>query len=279
MLQVTTTAEIPPIQEIRMTQVLRNKNLATRFQILVEIAANQPGIQQKDIAQRIGVTSQAVSDYIAKLENDGWITSEGRGRYRITKEGVNWMLKSLRELQNYSISAERVLTNITTWAAIAAMDLKKSETVSLVMQNGLLYASNHPGNGASGITADKAKEGEDIGIMDIEGIVSMDIGQITVLEVPTIQNGGSGNVDLKKLKKGLVKDGLVGAIGIESIVSLRRIGIEPNYVYGIAQAAIEATRSGLQFCIVCTGSELLGLLQKLNEGNVKYTRIDIRNKR
>jgi putative transcriptional regulator len=85
-----------------MTQVLRNKNLATRFQILVEIAANQPSIQQKDIARKIGVTSQAVSDYISKLEKDGWITSDGRSRYRITKEGVNWMLKSLRELQQES---------------------------------------------------------------------------------------------------------------------------------------------------------------------------------
>jgi putative transcriptional regulator len=261
-----------------MTQVLRNKNLATRFQILVEIAANQPGIQQKDIAHKIGVTSQAVSDYINKLVKDGWITSEGRGRYRITKEGVNWMLKSLRELQQYSISAERILTNITIWAAIAAVDLKKSETVSLMMQNGLLYASNHRRNGASGITAEKAKAGEDIGIMDIEGIVPLEAGQVTVLEVPTIQNGGSKKVDLKKLKKGILKGGLVGAIGIESIVALRRIGIEPNYIYGVAQAGIEATRSGLPFFIVCTGSELLGLLQKLNEGNVKYTRIDVRIK-
>ncbi len=55
-----------------MAQVLRNKNLATRFQIMVEIAGNQPYIQQKDIARRIGLTSQAVSDYISELEKDGW---------------------------------------------------------------------------------------------------------------------------------------------------------------------------------------------------------------
>ena len=113
-----------------MAQVLHNKNLATRFQIMVEIAANQPNIQQKDIATKIGVTSQAVSDYISKLEKDGWITSEGRSRYHITKEGINWMLKSLRQLQQYSNSAERVLTNITTWAAIAAVDLDKNQTVA-----------------------------------------------------------------------------------------------------------------------------------------------------
>ena len=261
-----------------MTQVLHNKNLATRFQILVEIAANQPNIQQKDIAQKIGVTSQAVSDYISKLVEDGSITSEGRSRYRITKEGVNWILKSLRELQQYSFAAERVLTTITTWAAIAEVDLKKSQTVSLVMKNGLLYASDRHNDGATGITSDKAKAGEDVGIMDIEGIVPLDVGQITVMEVPTIQNGGSKKVNLKKLKKGAVKGSLTGAIGIEAIVALRRIGIEPDYRYGVAQAAIEAARSGFPFVIVCTGSEAPALLQRLNTESIKYVIINARKK-
>jgi putative transcriptional regulator len=266
------------MQEVRMTQVLRNKNLATKFQILVEIAANQPNIQQKDIAQKIGVTSQAVSDYISKLEKDDWITSDGRSRYRITKEGVNWMLKSLRELQQYSASTERVLTNITTWASIAAVDLKKGEKVSLVMKNGLLYASNYLGKGASGITSSGAKQGKDIGITDIEGIVALEIGQVTVLEVPDIQSGGSKNVNPKKLEKGLVEANLIGAIGIESIVALRQIGIEPDYLFGVPQAAIEAARSGLPFVIVCSSSESPALLQRLNEENLKYTLIDTRNK-
>ena len=262
-----------------MTQVLRNKNVATKFQILVEIAANQPNIQQKDIARKIGVTAQAVSDYISKLGKDGWLISDGRSRYRITKEGVNWMLKSLRELQQYSTSAERVLTNITTWAAIAAVDLKKGQPVNLVMKNGLLYACHHLRDGASGITSDKAKAGEDIGITDIEGILALNIGKITVLEVPPIQDGGSKYIDPKKLKKGLMGANLIGAIGIEAIVSLRQIGMEPKYLYGVTQAAIEAARSGLAFVIVCTVTESPSLLQKLNEENIKYTLIDTRNKR
>ena len=262
-----------------MAQVLHNKNLATRFQIMVEIAANQPNIQQKDIAIKIGVTSQAVSDYMNKLEKDGWITSEGRSRYHITKEGINWMLKSLRQLQQYSNSAERVLTNITTWAAVAAVDLDKNQTVSLEMRDGLLYALLHSENGATGITAEKAKEGEDIGIMDIQGIVKLDIGQVTMWEIPTIQNGGSRKVDVTKLKKGLEKGELTGAIGVEAIVTLRRMGLEPDYLYGVPQAAIEAAKSGLSFFIVCTGSEAPGVVQKLITENIKYTRIDARKKR
>jgi len=50
------------------------------------------------------------------------------------------------------------------------------------MKNGLLYASDHHDDGSTGITSDKAKAGEDVGIMDIEGIVPLDLGQITVME-------------------------------------------------------------------------------------------------
>jgi putative transcriptional regulator len=42
-----------------MVEILQNKNSATRFQILVEIAASGPNIQQKDIATKLGVTPQA----------------------------------------------------------------------------------------------------------------------------------------------------------------------------------------------------------------------------
>jgi putative transcriptional regulator len=81
------------------------------------------------------------------------------------------------------------------------------------------------------------------------------------------------------MKKGLAKGKLIGALGIESIVALRQIGIEPNYLYGVPQAAIEASRSGLPFVIVCASSESPVLLQRLNEENLKYTLIDTRNRR
>jgi putative transcriptional regulator len=82
-----------------------------------------------------------------------------------------------------------------------------------------------------------------------------------------------------KLKKGLEKGKLTGAMGVEAVVTLRRIGIEPDYLYGVPQAAIDAARSGLSFDIVCTGSEALAVVQKLITENIKYTRIDTRKKR
>jgi putative transcriptional regulator len=261
-----------------MPQVLRNKNMATRFQILVEIAANQPYVQQKDIARRIGVTSQAVSEYISKLEKDGWISSDGRSRYRITKEGVNWVLKSLRELQQYSNTAERALTNINTWAAIAEKDMKQGEIVGLVMKDGLLFATAYSEKGARGITTSAACKGEDVGVTGIEDIVTLEVGQITILEVPDIQNGGTKSLDLNKLRRQLIRAKLVGAIGVEAIVSLQRVNRKTDYLYGVTQAAVEAARSGLSFTIVCASSESPLLQQKLADENISYRLMDIRKR-
>lgn len=258
-------------------QVLRNKNLATRFQILVEIAANQPFVQQKDIAHRIGVTSQAVSDYIARMEADGWIASDGRSRHRVTKEGVNWLLKALRELQAYSSAVERTLVNVTTWAAIAGEDLKQGQTVNLVMKRGLLYATAGGVKGAHGTATSDAREGEDVGVSDIEGIVPLRPGSVTVLEVPDIQNGGSARTDVTKMRRALAGADKVGAVGTEAVVALRRLQREPDYLYGVIQAAVEAARSGLEFAIVCTGSGSPALLQKLAEEGVSYRLIDARH--
>ncbi|MDP2920698.1 MAG: winged helix-turn-helix transcriptional regulator [Dehalococcoidia bacterium] len=262
-----------------MVQLLRNKNLATKFQILVEIAANQPFIQQKDIARRIGVTSQAVSEYISKLETDGWITSDGRSRYSVTKEGVNWVLKALREVQQYSITAERALTGITTWAAIASDSIKKGQTVNLVMRDGLLHATGFSGKGARGTATCDAREGEDIGVTDIEDIVSLVPGQVTILNIPDVQDGGSRTVDTDKVQGWLRKNGPVGAIGIEAIVTLRKTGREPDYLYGVATAAVEAARSGLQFTVVCTGSESPRLQQHLAGENISYKVIDVKSRK
>ena len=123
-----------------MIEVLQDKSLATKFQIIVEIAAGQPSIQQKEIASRLNVSRQAISQYIEKLMEEGLVTSDGRSRYSLTKEAVNWILKTLRELESYSAFVKKTVTNITICAAVAESDLKKGQIVALEMENGILVA-------------------------------------------------------------------------------------------------------------------------------------------
>lgn len=259
-----------------MTEILRNKNLATRFQILIEVASGGPNIQQRDIAGKLDVTPQAVSDYIRQLVEEGLIASDGRSKYRVTSEGVNWVIKVLRELRNYSTFIEQAVTNISVCAAVADVDLIKGQTVGLEMKEGLLYATDKVGGRAKGIACCDAAAGEDVGVSNIEGIVGLEIGRVTILKMPGIQRGGSKMVDVERLKARIERERLVGAIGIEAIVVLRKLGIKPVYAYGVTEAAIEAAKSGLSPVILCVDEETSGLIGKLGIENIDYELIDLR---
>jgi len=257
-----------------MVEILRNKNQATRFQILAAIADSGPNIQQQEIARRLDVTPQAISDYIAQLTEDGLLASDGRSRYKVTNEGVNWVVKVLRELRSYVISIEKAITNISVCTAVADRNLAKGQTVGLEMRDGLLFATGHIGEGARGITTSDAREGKDIGVTKIEGIVALQIGKVTILRVPSICKGGSRKVDLNRLREEVKGRPFIGALGIEALVALREVEAE-FYMYGAGEAAIEAANCGLQPLVVCVEDETSGFIKRFEEENIDYELIDI----
>jgi len=235
-----------------MIEVLRNKNLTTRFQILVEIANSGPNIQQRDIANKLDITPQAVSDYIAQLIKDKMLTSEGRSSYKFI---------------------QRAVTNISICAALAESDLEKNQKVGLKMKDGLLFASLNTDSKATGITISKASSGEDVGITDIKGIVPLELGQVTIVRVPGIQRGGSRKVNIDILRDNLERNSFVTFLGLESFAALRKAGVE-FHQYGAAAAAIEAAMSGLNALVVCVENETSDLIDRLEKEGIRYELID-----
>ncbi len=257
-----------------MVEILRNKNLATRFQILVEIAGSGPNIQQREIARKLEVTPQAISEYIARLTREGLLTSDGRSRYRVTGDGVNWIIKVLRELRGYHAIVEKAVTNISVCAAVAGQNLTEGQAVGLEMREGLLFATGEPREGARGIAASDAREGEDVGVTSIEGIVALQVGKITILKVPSIHRGGSARVDMERLRREVRDRPFIAALGIEALVALKGAAAG-FYLYGATEAAIEAARSGLQPLVVGVEEETPGLIKRLEEASIAYELIDI----
>ena len=256
-------------------EILRNKNSATRFQILVEIAACGPAIQQKSIAAKLGFTPQAISSYIHQLLDEELVISTGRSTYKVSTIGVNWMLKVLRELHDYVSLVQQSVTNITACAAIAEHNVSQGQPVGLKMKDGLLFATNQIDEGARGIAVSSVRQGDDVDVSDIKGLVELTRGEITILRVPSMQKGGSRQVDLKRLQAQVNKSQQVGAIGIEALIALRRAEIEPRYLYGVTEAAMEAARCGLSFIVICTDDAIAGLINRLQEGNLNYELIDL----
>ena len=260
-----------------MVEILRNKSLATRLQILVAIADSGPSVQQQEIAKKLAITPQAVSDYVAQLIKDGLLTADGRSRYKVTDEGVNWIVRMLRELRSYTSSVEKIITNISVCTAIAEVELSKGETVGLKMKGGLLYATPRVTSGARGVTTSDARPSEDVGVTNIDGIVKFKLGTVIILSVPGVSKGGSRNVDLTRLRQEIKGKPFVGALGIEALVTLKQLKVD-FHSYGVREAVIEAAHCGLQPVVACTEDEISGLIKRLEEADISYRIADMTRK-
>ncbi len=252
-----------------MIEVLKNKNQTTKFQILVEIADKGPDIQQREIARELDITPQAVSDYISQLINDGMLVALGRSSYRVTNEGVNWVIKSLRELNSYNMFIQRAVNNISICAALSEKDLSQNQQVSLRMKDGLLYASPEIDNGATGFTVSAAKAGEDVGISGIKGIVPLKTGNVTIFKIPDIARGGSRKVSYNLLKKYVSAGDITAGLGIESYAALSKNGAD-FYRYGAVDVTVEAAKSGLNPLVCCVEGELNELIIRLEKEKIHY---------
>jgi len=258
-----------------MAQILQDKAVATKFQILIEIAAAKVNIQQKDISKKLKLTPQAISQYIEELIRDGLVVTDGRSKYSVTKEGMNWVLRTFRDLQCYSDFVKKTVTDITVCAAVADCDLSRGQEVGLKMKDGLLLACDAKGSEAKGIAVSDARKGDDVGISNVEGIVPIDRGEVTILSVPDIQKGGSRNVAFTQLNKEINEKRLIGAIGIEASIVLKQIGCVPHYFYGVKEAVVEAAYSGLSSVVICVDSEIPVLLRRLEEEHLDYRLLDL----
>src|SRR5664280_598264 len=204
------------------------------------IAAHQPNVRQKEIASKIGITPQAVSEYIKELVNDGLIVTEGRVRYRITKE-----------------------------------DVKEGQQVYLKMENGLLYVSSTEKTGASGNVISDAAEGEDVGVSTLKGLIDLENAAITICKVPRVERGGSRKVDMERLKMLASSKHYIAAIGVEALIALRKIGISPNVMFGTNESVIEAAYHGLSSLVVSVDEQVSLLLSRLETENLEYELVDL----
>lgn len=253
--------------------VLDRKSEVTRFQILVEVAASQPQIKQSQIASSLGITPQAVSEYIKEMVAGGMIRSGGRGQYTVTPLGVESIIQGARELKEYSdYVLTRVVGQVSVWAAIAHDAVRKGDKVYLTMEDGLLYAGPR-GGGASGSAINDAAAGEDVGVSGLAGLIALEQAPVTVVKVPSIANGGSHAVDADALKRAV--EGVAGAVGIEALAALRKTDIEPDAFFGAQEAIVEAAIKGVRGTLVVSEEAAPQAIQRLESAGLEYRVVDL----
>jgi len=260
-----------------MIDLLHSKKESTKFQILVEITAHQPNVRQREIAEKVGITPQAVSEYIKELTDDGLIFSDGRVRYKVTKKGIEWVLERTAQLRRYAnYVMEDVISHVSVWTAIAEEDYKAGQKVFLVMRNGLLYANIKEQHRATGILISDATASEDVGVTDLHGLIELEDVNIKVCKVPRVERGGSRQVDMDLLVE-LVKDSnYICALGVESLIALRKVGRDPNVMFGAKESVVEAAFNGVSSVVVSVDEEVPPLLNRLESEGLAYELYDLR---
>jgi len=164
--------------------ILRSKREVSRLQILVEIAEHQPAVRQQEIAEKLGVTPQAISEYIRELVDEGKVSVIGRGNYEVTKTGIEWVLENAESLESYARHIRRdIIQQVSVWTAIAAEDLQEGDNVGVYMNAGFLYAGKKPLAATGTVMAD-AKKDEDVGVARLNGIIDHKEGMLHVCKVP-----------------------------------------------------------------------------------------------
>ena len=265
-----------------MMKAFKKRGALTHFQILSEISKQDPHLKQKDLANKLGITIQAVSENIKSLIELGYITSkDGRSPYKITQAGIDKVKKDAISLRKYSDSVLETMNHYKTiWPAIAKEDLKQNEIVGLFMDDGVLYAHKKEEN-ATGIVLEDAEANMDVALTNLTGLIDMSVGEVTVINVPTIKEGGSKSCDLELIKnvynKGTNSGEEIDKIAVAGTVSravAKKIGLDIDIEFAAPQATANAARKGLNVLAICVGDMSKAFTRELESEKIKYNIID-----
>lgn len=256
--------------------VLRSKRNATRYQILVGIAEHQPAVSQREIAESIGITAQAVSDYLQDLTGKGYVEKHGRGRYEITKEGVDWLISQTDELREFvdHVSKE-VIGQVEIETAIATAPIGEGQSVSLTMRDGVLHATPGETGSTTAVAITAADTGEDLGVTDFEGLLDYDPGTVTILSIPRVANGGSRAVDPAVVTGEAATHDILATAGVEALVASRAADLDPDIQFGTTVAVREAAMRGLDVLLLTTTADVSSHTNALSEGSVSYEVVEV----
>lgn len=237
---------------------LRRGGTVTELLFLYECATLEP-TQLRPIAERLGLTVQAVSHSYRELRRRGLVTMRD-GRYRPTVEGVAWLHETLRRLgDDLRERIDRVHV-IRSTRALAIEDLAEGAAVSLELRNGLLSARPGSSGPSRGRVRHGARKGSLVEVSDLEGIVPLTSATIAVR---TLAASDLTDPHLAaRVRASLPSDplALVAADGLEAYHVLSKAVARPVLRFASGTACLEASRLGVPSYLLVLESDLPHLL-------------------
>jgi len=262
--------------------LLRDLKSNTELLLLSEFMKN-PSVKRRDVARRLGITEQAVSQYISGLESRGLIT-EIEGLPKPTRKGVQFLQERLTELNEEIRNILREIRVIDTCVALAGARIEANQRVGLVMRHGKLVALPSARAASTGTAITDADRGEEVLIGNLQGVVEMNLGELLILQAPSAASGGSRRIDKQIAGIALreFKYDLVAAGDIVGEVVSRKLGLTPTIIYAPIQASMTALSKGLNVLFIGTresADEIIESVEELKKRtgySIGFRTIDIR---
>ena len=231
-------------------ELLRNLGEMTRLLILLEVSVRNHSVQ-RTIAEALGMTVQGASEYLRAMQSDHLIQIID-GEYRPTFEGVRVLHQQFRDLRDFVDRGSKGLSIIDVTAAIAGNMIQRGETVGLFMERGELVAYVGRESPSRGRAIVQAGRGEDVGVEQLEGIVDLKPGRISLLRIPSAADGGSRRVDRDRARKVLRRVGaaVVAILDAPASALAAKLRVRPDIRFGAIPAAIEAAERGLDVAVI-----------------------------
>jgi putative transcriptional regulator len=255
--------------------VLRDKGENTEFQILLEVLRSQPHVKQKDVADAVGITVQAVNKHFTKLSKEGFLeVGSERADYRLTSKATDKLDDYMKSLSSYTARIERDLKVERLLPALATRRAKAGENVGIIMKDGVLYAVSKDNSAAEawGIVVQDAEAGEDIGLRDVQGRVKTRQGKVVMVRLPSIREGGSRTVDLIKVRRLFeeFKPDRIGVIGVVGRAVLNKLGLKADIDFGTTRATALASERGLNVFVLVVGRMVNRVIEEIDMTNMRH---------
>jgi putative transcriptional regulator len=244
---------------------LRRSGTVTELLFLYECATLEP-TQLKPIAQRLGLTVQAVSHVYRQLIRRGYVEHQDN-RYRPSVRGVAWLHESLGGLGEDVRERLSRLQVVRSCRAIALTDLTEGDPVSIELKDGLLSAAAGSGGASRGRVAKGGRRGSLVTISDLEGIVPLLPATVSVRTLSESDLVDPSLADRLQAELDRRPAGLVGALGLEAYHALRSVTDRPIERFAVAEGSREASRIGVPSRLFVLESELPRLLASFAETN------------
>lgn len=252
--------------------LLREKSLSTRLLILLEIATGRHS-RLASIADRVGITRQAVSDYLKKMREDDLVRTID-GEYRPTIQGTQFMHRHLLDLKQFLDDTLAKLNIVESDAALAGDAVTEGDALGLFMENGVLTAYSSRSSTSQGTAHQDAAPGEDVAIDDMKGVMQYELGTIYLFELPGPQEGGTRILDLDELAAALdtAAPDRIAVADVIARAALHRAGLTYDIEFAPQRGAIEAAQRGLNVAILGWSpaiEEALAAIQEFNGSSVE----------